>query len=287
MFTGLHAAFKKYDVLLPGDRKAVVDKAMQVVHALTVSASAQSARKPISASSPGGASSAGNRLQQTTAQNSSKVSNLKNLVGNGSEQGVPSGSVVSSSSSSGPHSEGLSVGLQLDDRQQKKMPEGGLSQRNRGIKLMAAEGSSTRAQLLTTADLAAACSEPKKEQSGMQAELSQRAAKHTGGSHPEAFSIGTNQSEAEQAQSRSAIAGLVGEDEEFSVGSGISQSPQLLSKMCVPACNGPVSFHSILRILLTELLDAAIMMRWLCCTINAMSVQKAMKSCKENPQAMS
>lgn len=224
MFAGLHAAFKKYDALSPKDRKAVVDKAMQVVQALTASASAQSDSEPIRASSLGDASSAGNRLHQTRAQNGSKVSSLKNLVGSGSKQGVLSASLESSSSSSGLHSEGLSEGLQLDDRQQKHMPEGSLSQRNRGIKLMVAEGSSTRVQLLTTADLAAACSEHRKEQSGTQSGSSQRAAKHTGGSHPEAPSIGTNHSEAEQAQSRGAIAVLVGEDEEFSVGSGNSPS---------------------------------------------------------------
>ena len=104
-----------------------------------------------------------------------------------------------------------------------------VSQRNRGIRLMTAEGALSAAPLLSSADLAAASSEPRQGpsantmQPGPHAAALQVAAmrrSHAGSRSMEASSSATFPSAAEQALSRSATAVLVGEDEEFSVSAG-------------------------------------------------------------------
>ena len=221
---GLHAAFQKYDVLSVRDRKAVVDKAIQEVQAMTASPSAHSRDIRASNSSTAAAGSGGLELQQSRHQPVSKVSSLRNLVGGGSKHGVAAAdsqemqasaaSLLHGAQTTGEHQQGSQV-----------------SQRNRGIRLMTAEGPPSAAQLLSVADLAAASTEPKTHKQAanrsqpvlvcLDSQTAAASQLHKGIRHLEASSSsGPSPSTAEQAHRGGGSAALVGEDEEFSVGSG-------------------------------------------------------------------
>ena len=171
------------------------------------------------------ASLGGMEQQHPHTQPGRRVSSLEDAVGDSSKPGtLPKDSEHMQSKT-----EFLSLGKGLPPEQQQVAQA---SQRNRSIKLMTAAGTHSAGQLVSPADLAAASTEPRYEQlskniqPGLYPGNSQRAAKrqsHTGMRHWEASSIGTVPSTAEQVHSRSATAVLVGEDEEFCVGSGDSR----------------------------------------------------------------
>ncbi len=217
--SGLRAAFQKYDVLSVRDRKAVVDKAIQEVLAVTASPSAHSRDGLASISSTATAASGGLELRQFRQQPVSKVSSLKNLVGGGSKHGRAAADDQDMQTSAA----SLLHGAQPPGKHQQAAQ---VSQRNRGIRLMTAEGPPSAAQLLSVADLAAASTEPRnhkhpvsRSQPVLHPGDSQTAAapqSHKGVRHLEASGSGPLPSIAELA--RPAV--LVGEDEEFSVDSG-------------------------------------------------------------------
>ena len=201
----------------------MVDRAIHEVHAMTAGPSAQSTAERAWVSSTPNAPSLGTQLQQPRLHPGTKVSSLKNLVGDGSKQGSP----VADSEQMRASTASLSLGADHLAEQQQEIAQ--LSQRNRGIRLMTAEGASSAAQLLSAADLAAASSEPRQApsastmQPGRHAGVLQAAAARrppAGTTTLEASSSAASPSTAEQALSGSATAVLVGEDEEFSVSSG-------------------------------------------------------------------
>ena len=222
MSAGWHAAFEKYDVLSVRDRRAVVDKAIQEVHALAAGSPAQSRGERASSLPTDDASLGAVELPTSYGHPAGKVSSLKNLVGDRNKPVLLAADLegVQSSADTLAHSTGAPA-------EQQRVAQ--VSQRNRGIKLMTAAGSSSAARLSSVADLAAASAEPRHEHSPaakqprVHAGGSQRAAVHQSHmrtQHLGAPTLSRAPSTAEQAYSMGAPAVLVGEDEEFSVGSG-------------------------------------------------------------------
>ena len=186
---------------------------------MTGSPTAHSRDGLASTSSTASAASGSLELQQPV----SKVSSLKNLVGGERLHG----GVAASNQDMQASAASLVHGAQPPGKHQQVAQ---VSQRNRGIRLMTAEGPPSAAQLLSLADLAAASTEPKnlkqpanRSQPVLHPGGLQTAAAlplHEGVRHPGASSSGPLSSTAEQAHRGGGSTVLVGEDEEFSVGSG-------------------------------------------------------------------
>lgn len=261
-----------YDALSVRDRKAVVDKAIQEVYAMTASPSAQhptSKTRLTGVSSTASASSGGMELQPSSQQPVTRVSSLKNLVGDESRHGglAADSQHMQASTASSVH------GARACAEQQHAVQ---VSKRNRGMRLMTAEGAHATAQLLSVADLAAACTgtilkDPASVmQPDLHPEVSPTAAApqlHTSNRHLEGFSTSSLSSAAEQALRGSPTAVLVGEDEEFSVGSGKSEhclASSLQGLLARSTADGGC-FRSIQHAALTLAYGYALFDQWRAC----------------------
>ena len=203
---------------------------------MAASPSAHSSDRLASLSSAASTASGPVELQHSSQQPVSRVSSLRNLVGDKSRHGGLAADSQQMQASAACSGQGM--GAAAEQQQAVRV-----SQRNRGMRLMTAEGAHATAQLLSVADLAAASNGPilsdpaSMMQPDLHPELPRKAAAprlHKGNRHLEALGTGSLSSAAEQAHRVNATEVLVGEDEEFSVGSGNAEH-------CLP-----ISFQGLL-----------------------------------------